>query len=62
MVNLINSYLRTNSKVDNYPTLHGSLSSVMVPGSEAETELEAHGTSQKRVRIAIPKKKQVLEA
>ena len=38
-------------------TLHGRVSSVMVPGSEEETESEAHRTRRTRVRIAIPKNK-----
>ena len=38
------------------PTLHGSVSHVLVPGSEAETESEACGIAWKRAGIAFPKK------
>ena len=39
--------------------LHGSVSHVLVPGYEAETESETCRIARKRAGIAVPKKKQI---
>ena len=40
--------MRFRHQFQSRPTLHGSLFSVMGPGSEAKTELKAHETGQNR--------------